>query len=583
MSTAKFDLWWKVPLVVAAVLVPQWLAWGYGIAAYGARAEIYGSVWDIYYQWFLTTVLFPLIATFLIVPPCEIFLNKSEDLPSPNFLIFRFITYPTMGLCLGFLACFWQFKTTGQRLLYDVYAYPLFYFVMSMIATAVYALYERFFYNLRQREIYTENLRQAHKRQKLLREIDVAFHSRFELDELLPIVFQWVVEAMCIEAGSIWTLDQDEQKLVCQVATGEADADLPGSRLPIGTALVGHVAQTGQTVNIPNLSQSVQRFAAIDATTTADIRSILCVPMKIRQSRVIGVIQVINRLDGLPFDESDRILLESIATSAADAVETATFIDELRQLNQRITTLNQALAKSNERLRELDKLKSSFLGVITHELRSPFVAIDFSLQIISRHGHEHFAPGQREQFTELEKAVSNMKAMIDNLINFSSLLVKQGPLSLDSVDLIQVVKETIPPLENMSLARHLTFLTELPDSLPAIQGDGERLSEAIYHLVHNAIKFNHEGGRVIVRCRCEDNYVALEVEDTGIGIPEDKLGTLWDGFIQLTDPLRRGVEGLGLGLALVQYVVHAHHGETWVTTQEGVGSTFGFRLPVGAE
>ncbi len=583
MSTAKFDLWWKVPLVVAIILVPQWLVWGYAVAAYGAPAGIYGGVWDIYYQFFLTTVFFPLIATFLIVPPCEIFLNKSEELPSRNFLIFRFVAYSTMGLCLGFLAYFWQFKTTGYHLQYDVYAYPIFFFVMTMIATAVYALYERFAYNLYQREVYTENLRQLHKRQKLLREIDVAFHSRFDLDELLPIVFQWVVEAMRIEAGSIWTLHQEEQGLICQVATGEADANLPGACLPIGMALVGHVAQTGQTVNIPDLSQSAQRFAAIDATTASDIRSVLCVPMKISQGRVIGVIQVINRLDGLPFDESDRILLESIATSAADAVETATFIEQLRQLNQRITALNQALAESNERLLELDKLKSAFLGVITHELRSPFVAIDFSLQIISRHGQERFTPEQREQFTELEKATSNMKTMIDNLINFSSLLARQGPLNLDSVDLIAVVKDTISPLEAMSLARNLTFLTELPDSLPTIQGDGERLSEAVYHLVHNAIKFNREGGQVIVRCRREDSYVAFEVEDTGIGIPEDKLDSLWNGFTQLTDPVRRGVEGLGLGLALVQYVVNAHHGETWVSSQTGTGSTFGFRLPVEVE
>ena len=169
IPTTKFDMWWKVPLVVATILVPQWLIWGYAVAAYGAPAKIYGEVWDIYYQLFLTTVLFPLIATFLIVPPCEIFLNKSEELPSRNFLIFRFIVYPTMGLCLGFFAYFWQFRTTGHRLQYDVYVYPIFYFVMSMIATAIYALFERFSYNLRQRDIYIENLRQAHKRQKLLR------------------------------------------------------------------------------------------------------------------------------------------------------------------------------------------------------------------------------------------------------------------------------------------------------------------------------------------------------------------------------------------------------------------------------
>jgi signal transduction histidine kinase len=113
-------------------------------------------------------------------------------------------------------------------------------------------------------------------------------------------------------------------------------------------------------------------------------------------------------------------------------------------------------------------------------------------------------------------------------------------------------------------------------------GDEMRLAEAAYHLIHNAIKFNRPGGKVNIRYWEEDAKLMFEVEDTGYGIPAEKLELLWNLFSQMADPLRRGIEGLGLGLALVKYVVNAHEGEVDVVSQEDVGSTFRFWIPLQA-
>jgi signal transduction histidine kinase len=117
--------------------------------------------------------------------------------------------------------------------------------------------------------------------------------------------------------------------------------------------------------------------------------------------------------------------------------------------------------------------------------------------------------------------------------------------------------------------------------MPSLQGDPERLSEAVHHLAQNAIKFTGADGDVWVRCWATSDAAHFEVKDTGVGVPADKLPTLWEGFSQMADPLRRGVEGMGLGLALVKYIVNAHGGQVWVHSEEGVGSTFGFQVPLG--
>jgi signal transduction histidine kinase len=140
------------------------------------------------------------------------------------------------------------------------------------------------------------------------------------------------------------------------------------------------------------------------------------------------------------------------------------------------------------------------------------------------------------------------------------------------------VTETLIPVTR---ARRLDLIVEGVEQMPPVRADKNRLAEAVYHLVYNAIKFNRPDGKILVRYWSDNGGIRFEVEDTGVGIPSGKLKLLWDPFSQIADPIKRGKEGLGLGLALVSYVIHAHGGRVGVSSQEGVGSTFRFWLPSG--
>jgi len=170
--------------------------------------------------------------------------------------------------------------------------------------------------------------------------------------------------------------------------------------------------------------------------------------------------------------------------------------------------------------------------------------------------------------------------MVNNLVTVASFLSKQGQLRMASLNLGQLAREVVQALDPMARTRGVTLTPQIADVLPAVYGDRERMLEAIYHLLHNAIKFNRPGGSVALFCHATPEGVVLEVADTGVGILPDKLPELWKEFTQLTDPLKRGVEGLGLGLPLVKYVVKAHGGQVWARSQPGRGSVFGFSLPV---
>jgi signal transduction histidine kinase len=304
------------------------------------------------------------------------------------------------------------------------------------------------------------------------------------------------------------------------------------------------------------------------------------VPIRAKE-RLIGVLAVGAKTSGDPYFSADLDLLSTLADQTAVALENARLFEDLVMLNNVLSQAYSALDKANRQLQEMDKLKSAFIGVITHELRTPFANIAFSLQLLERYAQSNLPQEQRDQMEDLATGIQSAKTMVENLVTFSSFLSKQGELRLDELDMGRVIEDTLLPLQTMAEAKGIDFEAAVAEDLPLVYGDAERLGDAVHHLTQNAIKFTDTGGKVSVRSWATADAVHVEVTDTGTGIPEDKLPTLWEDFTQMADPLRRGMEGLGLGLALVKYVVTAHGGQVWAQSEEHVGSTFGFQVPLG--
>jgi PAS domain S-box-containing protein len=243
----------------------------------------------------------------------------------------------------------------------------------------------------------------------------------------------------------------------------------------------------------------------------------------------------------------------------------------------------QVLVRDVTEYKQMDRLKSSFIGVITHELRSPFVAVDLSVQLLERYLERGMYDELQGQIQQLDRELIEGRRLIDSVISFASLVSKQGDLFLEETDIAALAREVTAPLDKMAAARNITLTFHFAANLPRIRLDQQRIGEAIYHLVHNALKFNQHGGSVIISCRSIGSHLLFKVDDTGSGIPAEKLTEIWDAFTQTADEVQRGVEGLGLGLALVKFAVEAHGGEVMVTSKIGLGSTFGFQLPLEPE
>jgi signal transduction histidine kinase len=202
------------------------------------------------------------------------------------------------------------------------------------------------------------------------------------------------------------------------------------------------------------------------------------------------------------------------------------------------------------------------------------------MQLLGMYGVDHLIPEQREQIDQLNLGVKQARTLVENLITFASFLNKQVAINLETLDFHALIEDTLIPLHEMACAKEVALKVDVIGELLPVQGDRNYLAIAITQLVHNAVKFTNPKGKVWVSCWTATYTLFFDVKDTGVGVPRSKLASLWGGFTQMADPLRRGLEGLGLGLGLVKYIVASHGGQVWADSWEGKGSVFGFQIPL---
>jgi len=229
-----------------------------------------------------------------------------------------------------------------------------------------------------------------------------------------------------------------------------------------------------------------------------------------------------------------------------------------------------------EAMKELDRLKTDFLATISHELRTPLTLITGYAELIS--SREKLSPRGREMAQTALRESRHMARLVDDLLDLSRMETEGLELHKEPVNLIRLIEESLANFSVLSPQHHLE--TRIPHGLPWIMADRARISQAINHLLDNAIKYSPNGGTITVELLRQATAVMVSVRDQGVGIPPEKQKLLFTKFYRADEFLKLAVRGTGLGLALCKYIVEAHGGRIWAESQKDLGSTFSFSLPI---
>ena len=294
----------------------------------------------------------------------------------------------------------------------------------------------------------------------------------------------------------------------------------------------------------------------------------------------LGVYALGPKSSGERFYPRDLELLGTVSEQTTTALARAILYERTMRINAELQAAQEELVRTNKKLREMDETKTAFIGVISHELRTPLANIQFSMQVLEMYYRTQMSGEQKAQFEDLNKSVKQARSMIDNLIIFASFLNQQAKLNISEYEFREVLREALTILRYQIEAKNLkVHINIMGDRLNTI-GDRKLVREAVVQLVSNAVKFTTKGD-VWVTVWISEGALCFDVKDTGIGISPEKIDRVWGAFNQLeANSVQRGVEGLGLGLGLVKYIVNAHGGLVWVESTPGQGSTFGFQLPI---
>jgi signal transduction histidine kinase len=306
---------------------------------------------------------------------------------------------------------------------------------------------------------------------------------------------------------------------------------------------------SGDAPNDPRLSSNL--VAALG------VRSVLIAPMVLGRS-IVGLLAVAEPSEAAGFDDDDVDLLLAAGSVAARALEN--------------TALHRGVKEANETLREQDRLKSGFLGMVAHDYRRPLTAIRGFAEIVL------VDDPPPETLRSYMKAIMDEAEGLSRLADDTLLVTKLETSNIEyrwsEVELAPLIRDVVPADQ----PRH-SFVVDVPDDLPRVVVDPQRLRQVLTNLVSNAVKYSPDGGSVRLSAASGDDDVTISICDPGLGIPPDQQAGLFQRFRRVQTGKHKAVSGSGLGLYICRLIVAGHGGRIWVESEPERGSTFHVRLP----
>jgi PAS domain S-box-containing protein len=383
---------------------------------------------------------------------------------------------------------------------------------------------------------------------------------RLSLDDLLYEMLDRIRELLATDSAAILLLTEDGQALTVRATIG-FDGEATGMRVQVGEGVAGSIAANRAPLIVGDLSA----VEMVNPDLRRNARSLIGAPL-IVEGRLIGVIHA-DATQPRRFTEEDVRLLQLAADRVALAIEHA-----------RLYEVEQQARRQAE---EANRMKDEFLALVSHELRSPLNAILGYAALLRYSGLDAHKVKQAAEV--IDRSGKAQAQLIDDLLDTARIISGKLRLELGPVDLVSVIEQAVQTIHPAADAKMISLDTDLPSEIGQITGDPARLQQVVWNLLSNAVKFTPQGGRVEARLERVDPHIRITVGDTGKGISPDFLPYVFDRFRQADSSSARRYGGLGLGLALVKYLVELHGGTIEAASAgEGRGATFKVTLPVRA-
>ena len=407
--------------------------------------------------------------------------------------------------------------------------------------------------------------RVAHRTRDLQIASDVSrqITTVLDIDQLLREVVRATTARFELYGTFVYRLSQDNTQLVMTAGMGAAEytpQDVPSIAITATPSLISLAARSHEAVTVDDVTTSP---LYLPIRSLPETRSEIAIPMMLGD-RLIGVFDLQSR-QARRFGKDELRVLQTLAEQIAIAIRNA-------ELYAQAQDARAEAERSNN-------VKSQFLAAMSHELRTPLNAIINFAKFV---GKGYMGPVNEQQTDALNKVMSSANHLL-NLINdvLDISKIESGALQLfveDDVDLREELEAVRAAGQALLEEKPVELRLELPENLPLLTGDKQRIRQVMLNLVSNACKFTDKG-HIIIKVQPQEDSVVLSVEDTGAGIAPGQYDRIFEVFRQTEVGLKHG-QGTGLGLPISRRLAEAHGGRLWIASNLNKGSTFYVELPI---
>jgi signal transduction histidine kinase/DNA-binding response OmpR family regulator len=387
-----------------------------------------------------------------------------------------------------------------------------------------------------------------------LYEAGKAMSSSLSLQATCDVVVAQAARLTSARACLLFLHDADSDDYAAEAAFGVPDDRFQKLRFAMGLGYHGQVVQNARPTSVTDLQQAVgieEVLAALRAENA------LIVPLVSNES-VIGTITALDHEGSGEFTIEDQDVLMMLASQATIAITNAILY---------------------ERTKELDRLKSDFVAVVSHEVRTPLTSIKGSLELLGDDRFHKLPAPQKELLGICQANTERLISLINDILDFSKLESSRLSLNIEQMDVGRVLTEVVENIRNLAAIKGVELDVRIDPATGSVEADPMRVGQVATNLIGNAIKFSPERGKIEIFASGDSSSVTISVKDYGRGIAQRDLSRLFQRFAQLDSSTTRKAGGTGLGLVISKGIVEQHGGKIWVESSLGRGSTFSFSLP----
>jgi len=369
--------------------------------------------------------------------------------------------------------------------------------------------------------------------------------STLDLDVLLDRIVQAAADITAAEAASILLYDNTARQLYFQVATNMDEPTMRGLIVPLEGSIAGWIVTNQKPLRIDDAHEDARHFSDIEQTTGFPINSILGIPL-ITKNKVVGVLEALNKKEG-EFTSADENLLSVLGAQAAVAIE-------------------------NARLFQQSDLISEFV----HELRTPLASLSTATYLLLR---PEMSREQQEQIVNnIHNETLRLNSLASSFLDLARLESGRVRFRKSTFDVMDLLHECSDVMESKAGEDRIQIRVIEPEGPTLLEADRDKIKQVILNLLSNAIKYNRPNGSIILKTEIQENKMIISVQDTGIGIPEDAVGHIFEKFYRVRENEAK-VPGTGLGLSICKQIVQGHGGTIEIKSKLGIGTNILIGLP----